>query len=351
MIKQDTSMPDVNFGQANQSIVTGKAINELQGAGTGTLVEMVQGVSIGKALSSWNEKAIEIGRNLFKDETIRLFGNEVGSLAEINPRSFAMNIKGSQLVGSPRNEVVFMPYLDMQQKVVIGLQLAGAGLVSKQWQRENVGIPDSEAMDEEIVGETIQDAVLALIVQSITDPEAGAAAQEQAIDVIEGGHTTHPLVNLQPPPIAPDQAASSGLPIAAIPGGPGQVEAPPMKLPPGAPVPTGPVGGGGAVTPGPQAGQPVLLDDAIQQFHALQGVTGSIYLVGEIVQTGQTADTVNVDITADADRDVIARGVQFPVQIKVVSGPPNEPYIDVSPGSTNTAIQGEMPSPDEALAG
>jgi hypothetical protein len=61
MVKTDTSMPDVNFGQANQSIVTGKAINELQGAGTGSLVEMVQGVGIGKALVAWNEKAITSG--------------------------------------------------------------------------------------------------------------------------------------------------------------------------------------------------------------------------------------------------------------------------------------------------
>ena len=37
-VKQGTSMPDVNFGQFNASIITGKAINELQGAGTGSLI-------------------------------------------------------------------------------------------------------------------------------------------------------------------------------------------------------------------------------------------------------------------------------------------------------------------------
>jgi hypothetical protein len=101
---------------------------------------------------------------MFKTTRSASSAQETASLASINPRSFSMNIKGSQLVGSTRNEVVFMPYLDMHTKVVIGLQLAGAGLVSKKWQRENVGIPDSEAMDEEIVLETIQDAALQLVV-------------------------------------------------------------------------------------------------------------------------------------------------------------------------------------------
>src|SRR2546430_10427815 len=50
--------------------------------------------------------------------------------------------------------------LNMHEKVVMGLQMGGAGLVSKQWQRNQVGIPDSEAMAEEIVGEVIEDAVI-----------------------------------------------------------------------------------------------------------------------------------------------------------------------------------------------
>lgn len=365
MIKTDTSMPDVNFGQAQQSIVTGKAINELQGAGTGTLVEMVQGVGIGAALVSWNEKAIQMGRTMFKNDSISLYGTETASLGSLNPRHFALNLKGSQLVGSTRNEVVFMPYLDMQQKVVIGLQLAGAGLVSRKWQQENVGIPDSEAMDEEIVSEAIQDAVLKLIVTSITDPESAHAAEDQADSFIEGGNKPHPLTTMQPPAVPPGVpgAPPPGGPPAAgpggggpafgtQPGGTGQVVAPPLGLPPGAPAPgTPPAGlapGAAPASHGTVQGQ-YKLDQVIQQFQSLQGVSGRIFLVGEIVQTGQTSDTINVDITDTSDRDVISRGVQLPMQIKVVSKEPSEPYIEVTPG-VNPVQKGELPQPEEALS-
>ena len=364
MIKTDTSMPDVNFGEAQQSIVTGKAINELQGAGTGTLVEMVQGVGIGAALVSWNEKAIQMGRTMFKNDSISLYGTETASLGSLNPRHFALNLKGSQLVGSTRNEVVFMPYLDMQQKVVIGLQLAGAGLVSRKWQQENVGIPDSEAMDEEIVSEAIQDAVLKLIVTSITDPESAHAAEGQADSYIEGGNQPHPLTTMQPPmvpPGVPGAPPPAGPPGAAPPGGPafggqpggtGATVAPPLPLPPGAPAPGSTPGGlapGGAPpTHGTVQGQ-YKLDQVIQQFQSLQGVSGRIFLVGEIVQTGSTSDTINVDITDTSDRDVISRGVQLPMQIKVVPKEPSEPYIEVTPG-VNPVQKGELPQPEEALS-
>lgn len=82
-------------------------------------------------------------------------------------------------------------------------------------------------------------------------------------------------------------------------------------------------------------------------FRGLQGVNGNVYLVGEIVQTGSTSDPVDVDLTDTSDRDTVAHSVPFPVQIKVISGVPQEPYIDVSPGTTSTAVQGSLPSPDE----
>lgn len=354
MVKTDTSMPDVNFGEAKQSIVTGKAINELQGAGTGSLVEMVQGVSIGAGLVAWNEKAIEIGRTMFRDDSIRLFGQQAGSLAEINPRNFSLNIKGSQLVGSTRNEVVFMPYLDMHTKVVIGLQLAGGGLVSKAWQRDNIGIPDSEAMEEDIVTEAIKDAALALLVQAIADPNSIAPIEDEALGIIEG----HPLLGLREPPMPGAPGAlgggpataqppgGGGPPVGPLPGG-GQVMSPAMQLPPGSPAPPG-------SAPPPQqrpdvntaagAGQGVPLDQAISAFQALQ-VNGQVYLVGEIVQRGSTSDPVEVRITDASDRDTVSQ-VPFPVVVRVIDGAPTEPYVEVTPGASPT-IQGEEPKPSD----
>lgn len=352
MIKTDTSMPDVNFGQADQSIVTGKAINELQGAGTGSLVEMVQGLGIGAALVSWNEKAITIGRTMFKDDTIRLYGQEASSIATVNPRNFSMNIKGSQLVGSTRNEVVFMPSLDMHTKVVIGLQMAGGGLVSKKWQRENVGIPDSEAMDEEIVGEVIEAAALQMVVQSIVDPASMGDAENQADAIIEG----HPLLGLRqpptpgipsqapPPPPGPGAGSGAGGPlIGTMPGG-GQDMSPALMQPPGSPPPAG------GPTPPPTAdtaagaGQGVPLDQAISAFQGLQ-VSGQVFIVGEIVMKGSTTSPVEVRVTDASDRNVVSQ-VPFPVVVRVIPSEPQEPYVEVTPGA-NPVIHGEEPTPED----
>lgn len=359
MIKTDTSMPDVNFGTAQQSIITGKAVNELQGAGTGSLVEMVQGLGIGAALVSWNEKAITIGRTMFANDSIRLYGQEAGNIATVNPRNFSLNIKGSQLVGSTRNEVVFMPYLDMHTKVVIGLQMAGGGLVSKSWQRENVGIPDSEAMDEEIVQETIEAAALQLIVQSIVDPSSLQGVEDQADAIIEG----HPLLSMRqpptpglpsqappPPPAAGAPGPGGGPPVGQLPGG-GQVMSPAMQLPPGSPPPPGAAPqAGGPPQPTPTAdtaagaGQGVPLDHAISAFQGLS-LQGQVFLVGEIVMKGSTTAPVEVRITSAADRNVVSQ-VPFPVVVRVIPGEPQEPYVEVTPGA-NPVIHGEEPTPQD----
>lgn len=367
MVKQDTSMPDVNFGNFNASIVTGKAINELQGAGTGTLVEMVQGVGIGSGLVNWNEKAIQMGRTMFHDDTIYLYGTETPSLATVNPRHFSDKIKGSQLVGSTRNEVVFMPYLDMHTKVVVGLQLAGGGLVSKAWQRENVGIPDSEAMEEEIVSETIQDAVLALLVQQITTPDQAEGVENQATSYIEGRPTFGPPM---PPgasmpgtggaPVSPPAAGAPPIPggpppgggggggpaIGPIPGGTGEVQAPPLNLPPGSPVPEA----AQPTTPPPQqpSQQGYPLYEVQQQLQNVQGVTGRVFLVGQIVATGVTQDTIEVDVTEASDRDVIRSQVDLPMTFHVITGEPNEQFVEVTPGTTPVP-SGQEPQPEELL--
>jgi hypothetical protein len=319
MVKTDTSMPDVNFGNFQASVVTGKAINELQGAGTGSLVEMVQGIGIGAALVAWNEKAIDMGRKFFKDDTMHLYGMEAAGLADINPRHFAMKIKGSQLVGSTRNEVVFMPHLDMHSKVVMGLQLAGAGLVSRTWQREQVGIPDSQAMEEDILSEAIQDAALAALVQAMVEP---GETEEQGLKLLETGHSpTPPILSVTGPNVP-------GAPQGAAPV-PQQATAPAAPAEPSAP-------------------QGVPLDAAISALQAVQGVTGRVFLIGEIVATGVATDTVEVAVTEPADREPIGSQVPFEASFRVVEAKPSEAYVEVTPGAS--AVQGGTePSPEELI--
>lgn len=206
-IKQMAGMPEVNFGESPaSSIVTGKAINELQGAGTGSMIEMVQGIGLGLGVESWNEKAIVIAQQMFRDDKIHLHGKELDGIS-IKPRTFAMSIKGSELVGSPRNELVFSPALSMHEKVVMGLQAAGGGLVSKKWQREQMGIPDNEAMEEEIFGEAITEAALGALLQSFSqqpDSTQVEKVESEAFGMLmgktpSGANEPHPLTQIGAP--------------------------------------------------------------------------------------------------------------------------------------------------------
>ena len=342
-IKQGASMPDVMFGQSDASIITGKAVNELQGAGTGSVIEMVQGTSLGTALVSWNEKALFMGQRMYKDKTAHLFGLIPDSGIDINPKQFSLSLKGKELKGSVRNEVVFSPHTNTQQKVVMGLQMAGAGLVSKKWQREQVGIPDNEAMEEEIYSEAINDAVLQAHLQAVmaTNEQAGGAdfaaaldAEQTAIGFMQG--------RTQPPAGPPPAPALPG-------GGPLPQEA---QLPPGGgpPVPGeafGPPGGPPALPP-VAAGEPIpgeeggiiLLGEAIAAFQLVE-VSGRVFLVGEIVETGEVRNNIDVAVTDPTDRQVLVSGLpqyQGRLSFLLVEGEPEEMNIEVTPGADTTPM-------------
>jgi len=351
-IKQDTSMPDVNFGNVEASVITGKGVNALQGAGTGSLVEMVQGGGIGGALESWNEKALTIYQRMFRDDPISLDGVRPSSILDLNPRQFAVNFKGKDIIGSPRNEVVFSPYIDMHGKLVMALQAQGAGLVSKSWSREQIGISDSQAMNEEIVSEVIDDAVIGAIVthlQADPTPEAADAASAQATSYIEAipvAAAPHPLLGIGNPssPAGPGGSGAGGMPVGnfAGPGAGGQFKVPALPLPAGAPVP--PVGAPSGAAPAAPAGAApsagVSLQDALAAFQSVQ-LQGKAYLVGEIVATGSTADAVEVAVTDDADKQALQDAATFPTIFHTVAGEPNEQFAEIGTGQQG----GAAPSP------
>lgn len=347
-IKQATSMPDVNFGQFNASIVTGKAINELQGAGTGSTIEMVQGNGIGPALVSWNEKALSMGRRMFAKDTLHLFGVLPLGPAEINPRQFAESIKGSELTGSTRNEVVFSPHMAAHEKVIMGLQMAGAGLVSKHWQREQAGISDSEAMQEQIVQEAIEDGVLGFILQSLQSaaengPEMAQGAEQRAFAFIEGRKVPPAMgAGAGPAPPAPGPAGPPGMGAPSSPpvppGGPtaGALPPGPPPGPEGAP-PAMPEASVAQPVPG-QDGNGYTLDEVVQDFQSLEGLEGRVFLIGEIVSE-QFARDLEVAVTVGGDRQRIVQ--QLPeyradTTFRVVPGEPRERFVEVTPGADPT---------------
>lgn len=316
-VKQGSGMPDVNFGNFNASIVTGKAINELQGAGTGSTVEYVQGVGIGSALVSFNEKAVFMGQEMFRDEKINLHGIQPGTIADLNPRQFALTIKGKELIGSGRNDVVFSPHMSMGEKIVMGLQMSAAGLVSKQWQREQVGIPDSQAMDEEIVAEQVQDAVIGYALQSL-DPSNPSATEDAAMAYIDGKPSQTPPMTAPPQPgMTLPEAGAPGLPPS---GGPGA--APPPAPPTSVEAPAAPGAGAGVTS----------IDMAMSALLAIMDIRGRVFLVGEIVDRGETDDTVEIAVTEPDDRQAIRDNVQFEVAFTVIETEPLEEFVEVTPG-------------------
>lgn len=332
-IKQGTSMPDVNFGQFDASIITGKAVNALQGAGTGSVVEMVQGSGVGQALTAWNEKALTIYQRMFRDDTIHLYGMQPQSIVDLNPRQFSLSFKGAEIVGSPRNEVVFSPYIDLHGKLVMSLQALGAGLVSKTYAREQIGISDSEIMQEEIIGEVVEEAVVNTMMQALqaqATPEAGDETLAAATAYVGGDQV------VRAPLGTPPMAGPAGVPAAGEPAGlagGGQAVTPPFELPPGSPQAGAPLGGAAPPAPaGPApAGAETLSLEAAEA--ALRGVelVGRAWLVGQIVAAGQSSE-VEVAVTEDADRQTIADALRVPVIFHRVAGEPAEESVEIGGG-------------------
>jgi hypothetical protein len=349
-IKESTGMPEVQFGQSPAtSIVTGKAVNELQGAGTGSMVEMVQGVGIGNGIVTWNEMAIEIGRTIFQNDTMNLYGAQYTSFTDLVPSRFALTIKGKELIGSPRNDVIFAPALDPHEKLVMNLQALGAKIISKKRVREQMGEPDNDAMVEEIYAEDVEDAVLGaylMALQASADPATADQVEKQAAGYLAGKTTPtgttaapgqpHPMAMGQP---AAPPALGGGAPQAALPPGPG-----------GPPAPTG-----GPPPPGPPQGgnQAINVQEAIAAFQGLQNIQGQVWLVGEIVERGETSQDIEVMVTEPADQQTIASQLpqwQGRLTFHVVTGTPNERNVDVTPGVQAQQGMSGPPSP-EALAG
>lgn len=347
-MQEQTGMPAVNFGTSPaSSIVTGAAINELQGAGTGSTVEMVQG-SLGTIMSKWNEMALYQQKTLWPDEKIVL--NYMTPLTKKLPSvQGTLTITGKQLVGGTANEIVFSPAMDLHDKLVMMLQGKGAGIYSDQYIMKQLGIPDPESMQEEIFQEQLDRAVLGFIVQRLTNPDPDSEAQsvKQGVAFIEGNSVVvragPPPGMAQPPggaamgsvgPSAPPGA--QGPPgvagtAAMQPGGAGLIQSKPLQEPPGSPVPAGAAASASPLSPSPTTQAPATVNTVVRALSQGQ-YQGRVWLVGEIVVKGQTAGSVDVAVTDPGDRaTVAATAPQFQFTFHVVKGVPAEANVEVTP--------------------
>lgn len=340
-IKEAAGLSDPNFGNSPvSSRVTGAAIDELLGAGAGTTIEMVQG-TFGSDISRWNEKAIYIAQEMFKGDNIMVYGTEVNPMS-LNPRRFSDSFKGSQLIGSSRNDVIFSPALNQHEKLVMWLQGLGGRLVSKGYVRNQIGIPDSEAMVEEIFSETIEEAVLGALAQEIQaqpNPQQLDTVEQQGYALLQG-LTNPPAVARASAPMpspspAPGGGGPGGPPVGPIaPGAPGQAISPALALPPGSPPPGQAPPGAAPSAPNPPQGNGVKLPDVVQALSGVQ-FSGRVYLVGEIVQQGQTSGDIEFALTDQSDQSAVQQALpQYAAQLvfHIVKGKPSEPSVEVGQG-------------------
>lgn len=317
-VLEAASMPRVSLGQSPAtSIVTGAAVNELQGAGSGSTVEMVQGTEIGPGLSDWNEKALFIYANEFRDISVPMYAIERKTGFELNGRgdASAFTFKGSEIIGSYRNEIVFSPHMNEHDRLVMNLQALGANLISKAHVREQMGVADNDAMVEEIYGEAVEEGLIGAMIQSFQqDPS------EQNVEKTEAQVASFVDVNApsQPHPLLTLGQSAPGLTPAGPPGPGGHA--------PGPAAPTSPSAGA------PAGG--ITLQQAQTDFLGVQGVQGKVWLIGEIVQQGGTQGPVEVAITNPADKEVLTKGLpQYQLSFKVVQGEPQEQSVEVTPGT------------------
>ena len=357
-LQRGTSLPGSMFGEGvASSITTGKAQSESM-MPTGSLIEYVQG-NIANSWERLNEYCVDMTQALFANRKVVYFGRQytqTGWAAALEqPKRFMQTIKGSDLDDWTRHELTFLPQLNMHEKVVMGLQLAGGGLVSKRWQRDQIGIVDNDAMQEEIMAEMQLDQKLAAVMglaQSgqITDP---TQIEAWFLSAEKGGTT--------PPPGAGAPAAAP--PMLPMPPGPAPAGAPPAPASGDQTLP-------GAINPGsadnaPPAGMPTppqsapgqfTLSGAVGDFSRIKKLKGKVYLVGEIVVKGSTDGPIEVDLTDNIDKSTIINALpdEYDGQLTfhTVNGTPNEQYVEVGPGHTDATPAGNpaVPHPNDVTA-
>jgi hypothetical protein len=377
-IQEVTGMPAVNFGTSPaSSIVTGAAVNELQGAGTGSTVQMVQG-GLGLIISQWCEKAILMQRRMWESKEITLNYVTPMTRAGGDLSKGSMTVKGSDLEGGTANEIVWSPSMDIHDKIVMWLQAKGAGLVSDEFILKQIGIPDPEAMTESITSEELQRAMLGFIVNQLAQgPQQDVSQAEEAANaLVEGKPRKVPIP--PPSPGVPAAPASAGGPPSLgggnggppgpppgpggpagpaggpPPGGPiplsggdltgpfaggqGAVKSPPLTEPPGAPVPPGSKAAAAmaATTLPPGLSTPTQTPATVNSVvRALSGgnYKGRVWLVGEIVVKGAVSGAVDVALTNPADKETVkAQAPQYQFHFVVVKGQPAEKSIEVTGG-------------------
>jgi hypothetical protein len=308
IVKASGAAPIRLDGSIDQPNTSGRAIKGAQ-APSFERLELSQ-ETIANTLERVNGKVMLMWHGIpeMRKAKVKVVGRDRG-------KPYSQEINGELFDGWWRNTVKWDATLgqNLHEKLVMALQLHGAGLVPDEYVLEAIGEDDSDRLVKERRSEDQQKAA----------QQAGAAGPGAG----PGGPGSSPPGGPQPPDqvqtdIQGPAAAAVGMGMGAPPvrgGGPGG----------GAPVQPQPdLGGGGmpnfppvdSAPTKPGMGSPAPIPDVAAEIdQALAGVK----LYGEIVQKHPTPDGVNVEVTDHRDVKPVkdALSAAFPgkrITVKIV---------------------------------
>lgn len=331
--------PEAASGSVNASIVTGKAIHNLQGAMNGMAAESLD--SIGDGFKLCNRMMLTMLEKYKPKKKYLLYSGETFTTrsAPGRPNNFSVEmIPEEDIHGYYANEVTYSPMgSDFVSSATILMQLKQAGVVSGSWIMNQIpGVEDAEGMQSEIEEEMRRrlqmEAEMQVMVQQKIQ-EGQMALQQQAQQA-------------QAAP-AEGQAAMGGAPVeggapmgAGGPTGEAQMMGNTLVMPGGSPAIMGlgePATGeegfpmsytalkpfnqamdqlfpgegqeeGGMVNDmGPRA---VSLDEVRQAIAAIPNLKGKVYIGGELAASGVTEGSITLYITNKLDKQTILNAVR-----------------------------------------
>ena len=333
--------PEVVSGEMDASIVTGKAIQRLQGttAGLAALRQLYMATDLQKI----NEYMFRIMEKLWPSKKYSLHSmNYYGPLSPPGAQNpFTIEFLPKEDIKKYYvNECMYSVFgLDVNASVVAGLQMEERGLVSKRYLRNQLpGLRDAEGMRLEIQEEKREEMDFEVeLQQRLAQVQMGIEAQMQQAAAMQQGLAAPAGAAPGPEGAAPAGPPQGLPPGAAPPGGTTNVLPPQLSLLPGGqPQAMGigePLAGeenfplpfeelkpyGAAVdklTPEVPVGQPaaaettiepdaVTVEQITEELAQVDKLKGQVYIVGRMAEKGFTTGKIELGLTDPKDKQTI----------------------------------------------
>jgi hypothetical protein len=359
--------PEIMSGEASGSVVTGRAMSRLMGPSTG--MAAIRQMYMGADLQKCNAWALAMLENLWADEEFTWY---MASPLTVNAGPKKSTKYSTRFIPSEDLQGYYENYLyysvfgsDLNQATVAALQLQGAGIISKQWIRNQLpGLHDAEGMAKEIEQEKKEEMALEVSLQAqlqelqtqsqMQQMQAQAAMQGQAPGgaAPEGGPPAEGAPAPQQGGLPPGEQLPSSLSL--LPGGAPTAmgTSAPLSGEENFPLPFTEVKPYAAAldvmtgTPQPpekMGAGAVSAEDVMKAVAGVQKLKGEVYLAGEIAKRGQTMGAITLALTDKLDKQTLLNALpEYKGRIEFVIVPAGQPPAGAIPivGETDPRKEG-----------